>query len=153
MGRILGIEWSNPVNIFCCYVFLHQPQLYHTYGWKHWNSIKCPPPWYQSKSQYNTHGDHRDKSLCCPWAFFFPGTSLLHSYTLKQYLQDVDSTYEVNMPKPNKHLLGAADDSVNFITIFFQAYRHSPGTTPHSYSPKNSSLASIIWTIHHRCFK
>ena len=48
---------------------------------------------------------------------------------IRQDIKDASSNYLANMPTPNKHLLGAAGETITEITELFQAHHYYPGTT------------------------
>ena len=59
--------------------------------------------------------------------------ALIQLEYFQRNIQDVSSTYLVNMPNPNKHLLVADDEFINYITALFQANHYTPVNMPHTH--------------------
>ena len=63
---------------------------------------------------------------------------------IRQDIQDTTSDYFVNIPTPNKNIMDTADETINYIEAFFQAYHYylGPTATPTSqisypYAPEH----------------
>ena len=48
---------------------------------------------------------------------------------IRQDIQDTTSDYLVNIPTPNKNIMDTADETINYIEAFFQAYHYYLGPT------------------------